>query len=98
MSSADDRRPGDDTSLHALYDLVPDAYELDLLAEVRQQRDAEQVARLMAELRIAWGAAVAGLGYDEPEPEPEAAAPSVTQARFMVERLLGGRVVDDDPH
>ncbi|MET0467153.1 MAG: hypothetical protein ABWZ87_00290 [Aeromicrobium sp.] len=98
MSHADDRRSGDDSSLHALYELVPEAYELDLLEEARQQRDEDQVAALMVELAAAWGVAVAGLGFDEPVPAPpaEAAAPSVTQARFLVERLLGGVVVDDD--
>ncbi|MBA4607934.1 MULTISPECIES: hypothetical protein [Aeromicrobium] len=98
MSHADDRRPGEASTLHGLYELVPDAYELDLLEEARHQRHEDQVVALMTELSAAWDAAVAGLGYDEPEPQPlaEAAAPSVTQARFLVERLLGGVVVDDD--
>ncbi|SKB05684.1 hypothetical protein [Aeromicrobium choanae] len=98
MSHADDRRPGAASTLHGLYELVPDAYELDLLEEARHQRHQDQVAALMADLAAAWDVAVAGLGYDEPAAESpdEVATPSVTQARFMVERLLGGVVVDDD--
>lgn len=98
MSHADDRRPGAASTLHGLYELVPDAYELDLLEEVRHQRHEDQVAALTTQLATAWDVAVAGLGYDDPAPEApeEVVAPSVTQARFLVERLLGGVVVDDD--
>lgn len=89
-----DRRRGDDWSLRALYDLVPDAYELDLLEESRRPaRPAVEPPRFDA-VRDEF---VAGLGFDT-TPAPAAddgPAPSVTQAQFLVERLLGGVVVDD---
>ncbi len=89
-----DRRRGDDWSLRALYDLVPDAYELDLLEESRRPpRPAERPVDLDA-VRDEF---VAGLGFDD-EPSMasgEPGGPSVTQAQFLVERLLGGEVVDD---
>lgn len=94
MASPDpDRRRGDDRSLRALYDLVPDAYELDLLEESRRPpRPVEQpldLDRVRDEF-------VAGLGFDpDPTPAEDAVAPTVTQAQFLVERLLGGVVVDD---
>lgn len=94
MATTDpDRRRGDDWSLRALYDLVPDAYELDLLEEARRPaRPAERpldLDRVLDEF-------VAGLGFDPASPTADhTAAPSPTQARFMIERLLGGVVVDD---
>lgn len=82
MASTDpDRRRGDDWSLRALYDLVPDAYEVDLLEESR--RPPVQPPRFDAV-------------RDESEAD-DGPAPSVTQAQFLVERLLGGVVVDDQP-
>ncbi|MTB88221.1 hypothetical protein H9L21_02175 [Aeromicrobium senzhongii] len=98
MDSADaDRRPGADRSLHSLYELVPDAYELDLLEEARRPPVA---------LLHDWAAAfarvhretIAAMGYDEVEAPagPDGPAPSPTQACFLVERLLGGEVVDDE--
>jgi len=98
MDSADaDRRPGADRSLLSLYELVPDAYELDLLEEARRPPVA---------LPHDWAAAfarvhretIAAMGHDEVEPpaETEGPAPSPAQACFLVERLLGGEVVDDE--
>ena len=95
MATTDpDRRHGDDWSLRALYDLVPDAYELDLLEEARRPPTPEATApdldRVHAEL-------VASLGFDAPAESLEEAMPTVTQAQFLVERLLGGVIVDDQP-
>ena len=92
---APDRRPGDDRSLRALYDLVPDAYELDLLEESRRPAPPPAAPVDLEAVRRAF---VAGFGFDPvPEPAPESPPPTTTQAQFLVERLLGGRVVDDPP-
>lgn len=97
MSATDDR-PGGDWTLHALYDLVPDAYELDLLEEARRPAGGHTRAEVADGLERARREAIAALGYDaEPAPEDDAPVPSPAQARFTVERLLGGVVVDGDP-
>ena len=97
MSATDDR-PGEDWTLHALYDLVPDAYELDLLEEARRPAGGHSRAEVAAALDGARREAIAALGYDaDPEVEHDAAVPSPAQARFTVERLLGGVVVEGDP-
>jgi len=89
-----DRRPGDDWSLRALYDLVPDAYELDLLEEARRPPAPPAVPPAFDAAHAEF---VASLGFDATE-VPPAEAPTVTQAQFLVERLLGGVVVDDPSH
>lgn len=86
-----DRRPGEDWSLRALYDLVPDAYELDLLEESRRP----PVTPVVPDFAAAHDAFVASLGFDDVPDAEDPGAPSVTQAQFLVERLLGGEVVDD---
>ncbi|WP_269303778.1 hypothetical protein [Aeromicrobium sp. HA] len=97
MSATDDR-PGEDWTLHALYDLVPDAYELDLLEEARRPAGGHSRAEVAAALEDARREAIAALGHDvESAAEVDAPVPSPAQARFTVERLLGGVVVDGDP-
>ncbi len=91
-TSDPDRRPGDDWSLRDLYDLVPDAYELDLLEEARGPAPTH-VDLDLEEMRRA---AISGLGYDLPAGADDPTEPlSQTQAQFMIERLLGGVVVDE---
>lgn len=103
-----DHRPGDDWSLGQLYALVPDAYELDLLEDARRTRDAlfeidqdRQWARLVDDIlnnvdveniAISDGPALPAAQSAE---SLDPSAPSITQAQFMVERLLGGEVVDE---
>lgn len=95
MATTDpDRRHGDDWSLRALYDLVPDAYELDLLEEARRPPTPEATA---PDLDRAHAEFVASLGFDAPAEPVDQASPTVTQAQFLVERLLGGVIVDDQP-
>lgn len=98
MSPADDdRRPGEDWSLHALYDLVPDAYELDLLEEARRppaSPTSEDWSASFARVRSDTIAAMGHEATDSPD-DPQGPPPSPAQACFLVERLLGGVVVDD---
>ena len=99
MTQADpDRRPGADWSLHSLYELVPDTYELDLLEDARRQQIEDRFTWDVAGLEAVRNELIAGIGFDDTgsaADEPGNDVPSVTQARFMIERLLGGRIVDD---
>jgi hypothetical protein len=94
----DDRQPGEDWSLVSLYELVPDAYELDLLEEARRPPVEPADVDWAATFARVHRESVASMGHDAAEPasDPEAPAPSPSQACFLVERLLGGVVVDDD--
>lgn len=94
-------------SLGQFYALVPDAYELDLIEEAREGHvDVDpwvlmgDVAMLIDELRgevdverieVVGGPPLVA-EPDEIESDPE--SPSLTQAQFMVERLLGGEIVE----
>ena len=89
-----DRRRGDDRSLRAFYDLVPDAYELDLLEEARRPPTPEATAPDLDRVHAEF---VASLGFDGTAEPVDQASPTVTQAQFLVERLLGGVIVDDQP-
>ncbi|GAA3535088.1 hypothetical protein AFL01nite_07280 [Aeromicrobium flavum] len=92
----DDRRPGEDWSLVSLYELVPDAYELDLLEEARRPPVEPTDIDWAASFARVHREAVREMGYDDPEPTPEGPVPSPSQACFLVERVLGGEVVDDE--
>lgn len=86
---------GSDATLNALYDLVPDAEEVDLAEEVRLEREQT------------WALENAGFvedGVAAPEPEhgeePEAPPPeerlTERQVQGLLEHVLGAEVVDDD--
>lgn len=102
-----DARPGDAWSLGQFYALVPDAYELDLLEDARVdgadsfETESTSIRRMIDDLRgdvdvenieIAGGPPLDPPTDDTPEPPPPF---SLTQAQFVVERMLGGEVVDD---
>lgn len=96
-------RPGGKLSLDHLHERVPEAYEIDLLAEDTEARSRAQIEEWIGR----WDTTsapfdevhqefVSGLGFDavaEPAPGPPL---SLTQAQFLVERLLGAVIVDDE--
>lgn len=87
---------GDLWSLGQFYALVPDAYELDLFEEAREGYAGTDVVGLSVHL-TALAEELRG-GADPAEPPVDASAdepPTLTQAQFIVERLLGGEVVND---
>lgn len=91
-----DDGPGSDATLNALYDLVPDAEEVDLAEEVRLEQEqtwALENAGFVEEGRLP--------PVDEHVPE-EAPLPAPEerltdgQVQGLLEHLLGAEVVDDE--
>lgn len=95
MDQEPDAAAGSESTLHALYDLVPGAEEVDLAEEARREREqAEALVEVLAEVLAA--------PDDDAEPtsddEPTDAVDPLTdgQVQGMLEHLLGAEVLDDE--
>ncbi|WP_341927713.1 hypothetical protein [Nocardioides psychrotolerans] len=91
-----DDGPGSDATLNALYDLVPDAEEVDLAEEVRLEQEqswALENAGFVEEGRLA---PVEDQAPDEPPtPAPDERLTD-NQVQGLLEHVLGAEVLDDE--